>query len=94
MKYDRLNLWADRLEGRTPQGVRGLKSSVSNESGDLLASHPARGAWIEICCPFPLMMASVSHPARGAWIEIAVTITKNAELCRTPQGVRGLKSNE
>ena len=37
------------------------------------ASHPARGAWIEIknrttCLEFSL----VSHPARGAWIEMAI----------------------
>ena len=35
----------------------------------------------------------VSHPARGAWIEIsAVMPADNLSLCRTPQGVRGLKS--
>ena len=34
-----------------------------------------------------------SHPARGAWIEMAVTRPLwMPGACRTPQGVRGLKS--
>ena len=33
-------------------------------------SHPARGAWIEICCIEKLNLSLVSHPARGAWIEM------------------------
>ena len=40
----------------------GLRRSVG--------SHPARGAWIEITCPFTALMWTQSHPARGAWIEI------------------------
>ena len=56
---------------RTPQGVRGLKCNISYGSSAMTASHPARGAWIEIA----LMglsdeVAIKSHPARGAWIEI------------------------
>ena len=35
-----------------------------------------------------------SHPARGAWIEIGVSASGTIRKpCRTPQGVRGLKSN-
>ena len=34
------------------------------------ASHPVRGAWIEIAkCAF-IKSAMMSHPVRGAWIEI------------------------
>ena len=34
--------------GRTPQGVRGLKYLGAAVGCHLGASHPARGAWIEI----------------------------------------------
>ena len=33
---------------RTPQGARGLKWRQLAQLGDVLRSHPARGAWIEI----------------------------------------------
>ena len=44
----------------------------------------------KIFCVFLL-----SHPARGAWIEITIfqSISVNVVSSRTPQGVRGLKSN-
>ena len=35
--------------GRTPQGVRGLKCRKVAKSLGRKSSHPARGAWIEIC---------------------------------------------
>ena len=36
------------------------------------ASHPVRGAWIEIVnLPLFLCLYRLSHPVRGAWIEIA-----------------------
>ena len=56
-------------------------------------SHPSRGAWIEIC-PWGSRLPSVSsHPSRGAWIEIALSaVPLLGRLCRTPHGVRGLKS--
>ena len=38
----------DDIAGRTPQGVRGLKSSKYCVSCVMKLSHPARGAWIEI----------------------------------------------
>ena len=58
-------------------------------------SHPARGAWIEICHLGRKAKARWSHPARGAWIEICVVETEYfAPQSRTPQGVRGLKSHE
>ena len=37
------------LAGRTPQGVRGLKSVAALDLHRNGASHPAWGAWIEIC---------------------------------------------
>ena len=44
-------LYADavnRFCGRTPQGVRGLKYRRADHGRGRSASHPARGAWIEI----------------------------------------------
>ena len=35
------------------------------------ASHPARGAWIEMATSADMGAVVTSHPARGAWIEIA-----------------------
>ncbi len=37
------------------------------------ASHPARGAWIEIKYGVYGQIGAESHPARGAWIEMALT---------------------
>ena len=42
------------------------------------ASHPARGAWIEIIVRRKVRDEVVSHPARGAWIEMA---TLYAAMC-------------
>ena len=36
---------------RTPQGVRGLKSTAGSRYMAIHLSHPARGAWIEITQP-------------------------------------------
>ena len=65
-------------------------------AGDVLdrdpdASHPSRGAWIEISPPPPLGRRSRSHPSRGAWIEIRRMCARLVGRCRTPHGVRGLK---
>ena len=56
-------------------------------------SHPARGAWIEICQIIPSRRDSHrSHPARGAWIEIQRPSSgRQIRPSRTPQGARGLK---
>ena len=58
-----------------------------------MASHPARGAWIEIAYPpRPWPGGRRSHPARGAWIEMFISVSWTEEyIGRTPQGVRGLK---
>ena len=37
-------------------------------------SHPARGAWIEICKLANCSLLIWSHPARGAWIEISTGV--------------------
>ena len=103
------------LMRRTPQGVRGLKFNHVADAGLDGVSHPARGAWIEICVAMRTYRATLSHPARGAWIEIyaqaqLINGTQSHpargawiemqssrsrfedRFCRTPQGVRGLKS--
>ena len=62
-------------KSRTPQGVRGLKYSTQHTRRAPLASHPARGAWIEMFnrSSKRLTLGIASHPARGAWIEICET---------------------
>ena len=35
-------------DGRTPHGVRGLKSRAVHPGVAIYLSHPSRGAWIEI----------------------------------------------
>ena len=50
-----------------------MKSIGSWLSASPPASHPARGAWIEIDEANEAKSPMQSHPARGAWIEIAVT---------------------
>ena len=45
------------------------------------------GVPVGVCCRV------LSHPSRGAWIEIAENVTdEGGNFCRTPHGVRGLKS--
>ena len=56
---------------RTPHGVRGLKSDSIPEGIAHDASHPSRGAWIEILDSLVCRTRPASHPSRGAWIEIA-----------------------
>ena len=69
--------------GRTPHGVRGLKSFSRRTIRRISLSHPARGAWIEIFQLFCTIVILKSHPARGAWIEIykdyglTLTVTKS-----------------
>ena len=59
----------------------------------MAASHPTRGAWIEILCDVSkLDTKEGSHPTRGAWIEMLVVLMMAEPTgCRTPHGVRGLK---
>ena len=55
---------------RTSQEVRGLKFPFCFLPIRPLASHLARGAWIEIAARVKVVVAPSSHLARGAWIEI------------------------
>ena len=47
--------------GRTPHGVRGLKSIAQDSSRGVGRSHPSRGAWIEI---IPLTMQQRKKKSR------------------------------
>ena len=77
---------------RTPQGVCGLKSVPLKEWYTQIASHPARGVWIEITLWLSVPFVYRSHPARGVWIEIhLIAKAFYSTCCRTPQGVCGLK---
>ena len=78
--------------GRTPHGVRGLKSLSGLGTVDGAKSHPTRGAWIEISHDRGETEVYQSHPTRGAWIEIGLRPWCPASTgSRTPHGVRGLK---
>ena len=68
-----------QAQGRTPQGVRGLKFLIPKHCMMRLMSHPARGAWIEIFRNAHAKQPIASHPARGAWIEIDGVCNKEAE---------------
>ena len=48
-----------------------MKYGHAGICGKWKASHPARGAWIEMPMLVTRAEADVSHPARGAWIEIS-----------------------
>ena len=79
---------------RSPHGERGLKISVSWQTGYANPeSLPSRGAWIEIGhVGIHLLLMSWSLPSRGAWIEIdAVTSLGGSFSGRSPHGERGLK---
>ena len=56
--------------GRTPHGVRGLKSGLPDRPVQDQRSHPSRGAWIEIPRHRVRTRSTWSHSSRGAWIEI------------------------
>ena len=71
---------------RTPQGVRGLKFTISMLCVYLFASHPARGAWIE------MLNAAVVRGGGIRVLEYSYGIVKTAapsreEICRILRGV-------
>ena len=77
---------------RAPRGARGLKSGIASLSGHVIASRPARGAWIEIPTPKEPEQKNRSRPARGAWIEMPSKTTRCwTTSSRAPRGARGLK---
>ena len=51
--------------GRTPHGVRGLKFICVEPSIDEIASHPSRGAWIEIAPSICLGILRFVAPLTG-----------------------------
>ena len=79
--------------GRTPHGVRGLKSNdrLCAYLDDGRTPHGVRG--LKYTAPAHDGSRMESHPSRGAWIEILPCSASNARTpSRTPHGVRGLKS--
>ena len=80
------------INGRTPQGVRGLKPDKQGKLASGCLSHSARSAWIETPLMLSIYQIFLSHSARSAWIETSTgNNPDNNENSRTPQGVRGLK---
>ena len=49
-----------------------MKYGLVQAAPGVAASHPSRGAWIEIGEWHLLPSSRLSHPSRGAWIEISV----------------------
>ena len=82
-----------KTAGRTPHGVRGLKSQITQTpiaQGGSRTPHGVRGLKSDVTLNPPV--CDVSHPAWGAWIEIRVCrAAAPGSLSRTPHGVRGLK---
>ena len=78
--------------GRTPHGVRGLKLPNAHAGIVLFASHPSRGAWIEIHDAnqdLPRALCRTPHRVRG--LKCVSYYGRVAAGSRTPHGVRGLK---
>ena len=57
-------------EGRTPQGVRGLKVRVDFRDSDIGCRTPQGVRGLKYGGCWKQIRARSSHPARGAWIEI------------------------
>ncbi len=57
-----------------------------------MASHPARGAWIEISCARPKRGAETGRTPQGVrGLKCGCPCDDVSLIRRTPQGVRGLK---
>ena len=62
-----------------------MKSVAASLKTIPVASHPVRGAWIEIWRPGKTGLRPASHPVRGAWIEMINAIPLlSKENSRTP----------
>ena len=57
-------------EGRTPPGVRGLKSSVISEDITDTSRTPPGVRGLKFTSISLYFRNTLSHPTRGAWIEI------------------------
>ena len=78
---------------RTPQGVRGLKLHGDVGRADILVSHPARGAWIEMLPADFLRDQRRGRTPQGVrGLKCQQGKERAPIFRRTPQGVRGLKS--
>ena len=78
---------------RTPHGVRGLKYRVGHSDMPAVASHPSRGAWIEMGMESgisPTYGSRTPHGVRG--LKFDDELAHGLTVGRTPHGVRGLKS--
>ena len=59
-----------------------------------MQSQPSWAAWIEIISRINCLINSVSQPSWAAWIEISPSSTPSIlATCRSPLGLRGLKSS-
>ena len=58
-----------------------MKYATSRTCPTSRASHPVRGAWIEITYRRYIVKRKKSHPVRGAWIEMQ-QITGGAEAAQ------------
>ena len=82
------------LVGRTPSGVRGLKSICHILDMIFLCRTPSGVRGLKsLEMDMHDSTLELSHPVRGAWIEMDFKSTGDPQaLSRTPSGVRGLKS--
>ena len=55
----------DMGAGRTPHGVRGLKSATPIQRVAVHASHPSRGAWIEIIAVMSVLFVTACRTPHG-----------------------------
>ena len=58
--------------GRTPHGVRELKSFLSVIVIKSVLSYPTRGTWVEIPLAPSGYKSALSYPTRGTWVEISL----------------------
>ena len=61
-----------------------MKSLVCDAPALCRASHPSRGAWIEIVAMDKYIAEQASHPSRGAWIEIIGILSSKPKMRVAP----------
>ena len=84
---------SSKARSRTPHGVRGLKLEDAGSVCERHASHPSRGAWIEIRETNLSRGTQASRTPHGVRGLKYPSIMRDAPMPgRTPHGVRGLKS--
>ena len=76
---------AATISGRSPLGLRGLKSLLIAKSGETgYKSQPSWAAWIEILCTFADWGGKRSQPSWAAWIEIILNVPLEKRLKSQP----------